>query len=136
MQTASERQLNVGLLLMRLGIAATLLTNALPKLIGGSRYWIQAGKDLRFLQADFPFQVVGFILLLLQLLGSLGMITGGLFRVSAVLLTTVYSLYFINFFTIGYKTLPLYAAALACICIGLMITGPGRFAVAVKIEKK
>lgn len=136
MQTASERQLNMGLLLMRLGIAATLLTNALPKLIGGSRYWIQAGKDLRFLQADFPFQVVGFILLLLQLLGSLGMITGGLFRVSAVLLTTVYSLYFINFFTIGYKTLPLYAAALACICIGLMITGPGRFAVAVKIEKK
>ncbi|MGD9366738.1 MAG: hypothetical protein PVH87_13645 [Desulfobacteraceae bacterium] len=136
MQTASERQLNVGLLLMRLGIAATLLTNALPKLIGGSRYWIQAGRDLQFLQADFPFQVVGFILLLLQLLGSLGMITGGLFRVSAVLLTTVYSLYFINFFTIGYKTLPLYAAALACICIGLMITGPGRFAVAVKIEKK
>lgn len=136
MQTASERQLNVGLLLMRLGIAATLLMNALPKLIGGSRYWIQAGKDLQFLQADFPFHVVGFILLLLQLLGSLGMITGGLFRVSAVLLTTVYSLYFINFFTIGYKTLPLYAAALACICIGLMITGPGRFAVAVKIEKK
>lgn len=136
MQTASERQLNVGLLLMRLGIAATLLTNALPKLMGGSRYWIQAGRDLRFLQADFPFHVVGFILLMLQLLGSLGMITGGLFRVSAVLLTTVYALYFINFFTIGYKTLPLYAAALACICIGLMITGPGRFAVAVKIEKK
>lgn len=136
MQTASERQLNMGLLLMRLGIAATLLMNALPKFIGGSRYWIQAGKDLQFLQAGFPFKVVGFILLLLQILGSLGMITGGLFRVSAVLLTTVYSLYFINFFTIGYKTLPLYAAALACVCIGLMITGPGRFAVAVKIEKK
>ena len=136
MQSASERQLNVGLLLMRLGIAVTLLVNALPKLLGGTNHWVQAGRDLRFLQADFPFQIAGAILLLFQVLGSLGMITGGLFRLSAVLLTTVYSLYFFNFFTIGYKTLPLYAAALACVCIGLIFTGPGRFAVAVKIEKK
>jgi len=136
MQAASERQLNAGLLLMRLGIAATLLVHALPKLFGGSRHWAQVGKDLQFLQADFPFHVVGLILLLFQVLGSLGMITGGLFRISSLLLTTAYTLYFINFFTIGYKTLPLYAAALACICIGLMITGPGRFVVAVKIEQK
>jgi uncharacterized membrane protein YphA (DoxX/SURF4 family) len=136
MQMTSERQSNLGLLLMRLGIAVTMLVYALPKLMGGSRHWVQVGKDLRFLQADFPFQVVGLILLLFEVLGSLGMITGGLFRISAVLLTTVYALYFVNFFAIGYKTLPLYAAALACVCIGLMIIGPGRFAVAVKIEKK
>ncbi len=42
-------------------------------------------------------------------------------------------MYFIN---IGYKTLPLYAAALACICLGRLFTGPGRFAVALKNEKK
>ena len=136
MQTAGERQMNMGLLLMRLGIAVTLLVYALPKLLGGARQWAQVGKDLQFLQADFPFQWAGLVLLLFQVLGSIGMLTGGLFRISAVLLTTVYTLYFINFFTIGYKTLPLYAAALACVCIGLMITGPGRFAVAVKIEKK
>jgi uncharacterized membrane protein YphA (DoxX/SURF4 family) len=136
MQPASERQSNLGLLLMRLGIAVTSLVLALPKLMGGARQWEQVGRDLRFLQADFPFQIAGVILLLFQVLGSLGMITGGLFRISAVLLTAVYTLYFINFFTIGYKTLPLYAAALAFVCIGLMITGPGRFAVAVKIEKK
>ena len=136
MQTANERQLNVGLLLMRLSIAATLLFYAVPRLLGGSRMWIQAGKDLPFLQADFPSQVVGLTLLLIQALASLGMITGGLFRISTVSLAAVYGLYFIDFVSVGYRTLPLYAAALACICIGLMITGPGRFAVAVKIEKK
>ena len=136
MQAAGERQLNVGLLLMRLGIAVTLLVNAVPKLVGGTQMWARVGKDLQFLQADFPFPAAGLTLLLLQVLGSIGMLTGGLFRISAVLLTTAYALYFVNFFTIGYKTLPLYAAALACACIGLMITGPGRFAVAVKIEKK
>lgn len=136
MHIANERQLNLGLLLMRLGIAATLLFYALPKLLGGGRMWVQAGKDLRFLPGDFPFQVVGLILLLVQSLASLGMITGALFRISTVALASVYGLYFINFISVGYKTLPLYAAALACVCIGLMITGPGRFSVAVKIEKK
>lgn len=136
MQLAGERQSNLGLLLIRLGIAVTLLVYALPKLLGGAPTWIQVGRDLRFIPADFPAQIVGLVLLIIQVLGSLGLITGGLFRISTALLSVVYSLHFLDFISIGYKTLPLYAAALACTCIGLMITGPGRFAVAVKIEKK
>ncbi len=136
MLTATERRLNSGLLIMRLGIAATLLTYSIPRLLGGTRLWIEVGKDIRFLQADFSTQVVGLILLLIESLASLGLITGGLFRISSILLTSVYTLSFVNFINIGYKTLPLYAAALACICLGLLFTGPGRFAVAVKIEKK
>jgi putative oxidoreductase len=136
MQLAGERQSNLGLLLMRLGIAVTLLVYALPKLLGGPPMWIQVGQDLRYLQADFPSQIVGLVLLVIQVLGSVGLITGGLFRISTALLSVIYSLHFLNFISIGYRTLPLYAAALACVCIGLMITGPGRFAVAVKIEKK
>jgi hypothetical protein len=30
----------------------------------------------------------------------------------------------------------LYAGALACVCLGLLFTGAGRFAVSVRIEKK
>ncbi len=136
MHAVNERQLNSGLLIMRLGIAATLLYYALPRLLGGTRLWIKVGKDLRFLDADISAQIVGFILLLIEVLASVGLITGGLFRISTALLATVYSLYFFNFINIGYRTLPLYAAALACVCIGMMFVGPGRFAVAVKIEKK
>ncbi len=136
MQLAGERQSNLGLLLIRLGLATTLLVYALPKLLGGSAMWIQVGNDLRWLRADFPAQIVGLSVLIIQVAGSLGLITGGLFRISTVLLALVYGLHFLDFISIGYKTLPLYAAALACVCIGLMITGPGRFAVAVKIEKK
>ena len=136
MQLAGERQSNLGLLLIRLGIAVTLLVHAVPKLLGGTAMWIQAGRDLRFLQADFPSQMVGLTLLVIQVLGSVGLITGGLFRISTALLAAVYGLHFLDFISVGYKTLPLYAAALACACIGLMIAGPGRFAVAVKIEKK
>ena len=98
--------------------------------------WIEVAKDLRFIHSDFPSQVVGLVLLAIQVLGSLGLITGGLFRISTALIALVYGIHCLDFISMGYKTLPLYAVALTCICIGLMITGPGRFAVAVKIEKK
>jgi hypothetical protein len=136
MHAVNERHLNSGLLIMRLGIAATLLVYALPRLLGGSKLWFAVGKDLRFLHADFPAQLVGLMLLLIQVLASVGLITGGLFRISTASLAIVYALYVYNYIHIGYQTLPLYAAALAGVCIGLMLVGPGRFAVALKIEKK
>lgn len=136
MQTVNERRLNLGLLIMRLGMAASLLVYALPKLFGGAQAWVHVGKGLRFLQADLSAQVVGCVLLIIEALASVGLITGGLFRISAVMLASVYGLYFINFINRGYQTLPLYAVALACVCVGFLFTGPGRFAVAVKIEQK
>jgi putative oxidoreductase len=136
MHAVNERHLNSGLLIMRLGMAATLLVYALPRLLGGSKLWFAVGKELRFLHADFPDQVAGLVLLSVEVLASVGLITGGLFRISTALLAMVYSLHFFNFLHIGYRTLPLYAAALAVVSIGLMLVGPGRFSVAVKIEKK
>jgi hypothetical protein len=136
MHAVNERHLNSGLLIMRLGMAATLLVYALPRLAGGSKLWYAVGKELRFLNGDVPSQVAGLILLSIQVLASVGLITGGLFRISTALLATVYSLHCYNYIHIGYQTLPLYTAALAAVCIGLMLVGPGRFAVALKIEKK
>lgn len=136
MQTASERQMNTGLLLMRLGIAASQLFYALPRMIDGTRAWSLVGREMRFLSADISAQLVGGIILGIEILASLGLVTGYLFRISATLLAAVYGLYFFNFINEGYKTLPLYAGALACVCIGLLFSGPGRFAVAVKIESK
>lgn len=136
MQTANERNINSGLLLMRLGIATTLLVYAIPRLLDGNRAWARVGKDLEFLSADFPTQLVGVILLAIEVLASIGLVTGYFFRLCMVLLIAHYGLYFFNFVSVGYKTLPLYAGALACVCLGLLFTGPGRFAVAVKIERK
>lgn len=136
METPIQRQINTGLLIMRLGIAATLMVYAVPRLLDGAGAWTAVGKDMRFLHADFSAQVVGLILLVVEIVAGLGMLTGYLFRISSGLLAAVYSLYFFNYINVGYKTLPLYAGALACICLGLLFTGAGQFAVSVKIEKK
>jgi putative oxidoreductase len=132
----SERGLNSGILVMRLGIAAVLLIHAVPRLIGGTRAWTMAGKEIRFLQGDVPSHIVGLILLAVEALAGLGMLSGYLFRTSAALTAGIYIMHFLNYYGIGYRTLMWYAAALACVCLGLLLSGPGRFAVSVKIESK
>ena len=135
MQTANERNINSGLLIMRLGIAASLLMYAVPRLMDGRSAWTAVGKDMRFLQGDFPSQVVGLVVLIIDVLAALGLVSGYLFRLCAVFMVANYGIYFFNFISVGYKTLPLYALALACACLGLLFSGPGRFALAVKIER-
>lgn len=136
MQIANERNNNAGILIMRLGIAASLLTYAIPRLLDGNAAWARMGRDLSFLSTAFPARLVGLILLIVEVLASIGLVTGYFFRLCTVLLIAHYGLYFFNFISVGYKTLPLYAGALACVCLGLLFNGPGRFAVAVKIERK
>lgn len=136
MGTATERQLNTGLLIVRIGIAASQLIYALPRMFDGTPAWIRVGSEIRFLHTGFSTQVLGIVLLAIEILAGLGLLTGYLFRVSATLLTAVYGLYFFNFINVGYKTLPLYAGALAVVCVGMLVAGPGRFAVSVKIESK
>lgn len=136
MPTTSEHRLSTGLLIIRLGLATSLLTFALPRLFQGRVAWAPVGKEIPFFSAAFPDLGVGLAVLVIQVLASAGLLTGYLFRLSTALLASVYALYFLNFMNSGYKTLPLYAGALACVCIGLLLSGPGRFAVAVKIESK
>jgi uncharacterized membrane protein YphA (DoxX/SURF4 family) len=136
METTTDRQINTGLLIIRCGLAATLLFYALPRLLDGSAAWSAVGKDMRFLHADVSCAIVGMIVLLIKVLAGAGLVTGFLFRLSSIGLACIYGLYFFNFINAGYKTLPLYAAALACVSLGLFMIGPGRYAVAVKIEKK
>ena len=68
MGTTAERQLDTGLLIMRMGIAATLMSYAVPHLTDGTGAWTAVGKDMRFMHADFSAQVVGLIILLVEAL--------------------------------------------------------------------
>ena len=51
-------------------------------------------------------------------------------------MTIFYGLQCYSYFSIGYKNLTLLALGLTTVFIGLMNTGPGRYAVSVKLEKK
>jgi len=134
--SSQDRQSNFGLLIMRLGLAAVLLFHALPKLFAGSHSWQSVGTTLAFINVGLPESILGFGMLLLEALGAISLMFGYFFRIACIILLIIFSLYFFNYFRIGYQTLMLWSAGLAAVFFGLIYVGPGRYSIAVKLEKK
>ncbi len=133
---SQEQKNNVGLLIMRLGLAAVLLIHSLPKLIGGAHVWQSVGTTLNFINMGVPQTLLGFIFLLLAALGAVSLLFGYFFRIACIVLFMLFGLYFFNYFSIGYKTLMLWSIGIATVFLGLFFVGPGRYALTLKLEKK
>jgi putative oxidoreductase len=133
---SQDRQTNSGLLVMRLGLAAVLLIHSLPKLFAGSSSWQSVGTTLGFINVGVPVAILGFVMLLLEALGAISLVFGYFFRIACIILFIIFGLYFFNYFRIGYQTLMLWSAGLAAVFFGLVYVGPGRYTIAVKLEKK
>ena len=136
MFTSQERQSNFGLLFMRLGLAAVLLIHSLPRLFAGSPSWQSVGITLGFINIGVPQTILGFVMLLLEALGAVSLMFGYFFRIACIILFILFALYSFNYFRIGYQTLMLCTAGLASVFFGLIYVGPGRYSIAVKLEKK
>jgi uncharacterized membrane protein YphA (DoxX/SURF4 family) len=131
-----DKRTSLGLLLQRVGLSAMLLIHSVPKLIDGSAQWSAAAKVLSFLKLGLPEQFTGLVILILEAAAALSLLSGYFFRTFCVLMTILYGLHCYSYFAIGYKTLTLFALGLTTVFIGLMNTGPGRYAISVKLEKK
>ncbi|MDX2441490.1 MAG: DoxX family protein [Desulfobacterales bacterium] len=133
---SQERKINFGLLVMRVGLAVILLIHSMPGLVGGAAYWKRVGTGLSFINVGFPPEVIGFVIMLLESLGALSLLFGYLFKTFSIVLAAIYCLYFFNYYNNGYRKLMVYSLSLASVFIGFMNTGPGRYSIAVKLEKR
>jgi len=136
MFNSQDRKIHFGLLIMRLGLTAVLFLHALPKLFAGAHSWKSVGTSLGFINIGLPPLIFGFAILLLEALGAVSFVFGYFFRAACTLLFIIFGLYFFNYFQIGYNTLMLWSLGLAAVFFGLIYVGPGRYAIAVKLEKK
>ena len=134
--SSQERKTNFGLLFMRLGLASMLLMDALPKLFAGAGAWKHLGTTLGFINIGFGPMILGLVVLLIEVAGSVSLIFGYFFRIGCTVLFILFGFYFFNYFSIGYKALMLWSLGLSAVFFGLIFLGPGRFAIAVKLEKK
>ena len=130
-----DRKSDIGLLLMRLGLSAMLLLHAAPQLVKGANAWKSVGMSLNFVNPAIPSHYFGGLVLLVEALGSICMIFGYLSRTASLLLCALFGAYCFNYYSIGYSTLMLWSLGLSLVFFGLLYTGPGRYAVAVKLEK-
>ena len=133
---SKDRKTNFGLLVMRLGLAAVLLIHSLPKLFASTQKWQAVGTTLSFINVGVPATILGFVLLLLEALGAVSLVFGYLFRIACTILFILFGLYFFNYFSIGYQTLMLWSIGIAFVFLGMTYIGPGKYAIAVKLEKK
>ncbi len=133
---SKERGMNIGLLIMRLGLAAALLIHCLPKLLAGSHAWQILGTMLGFINVGVSASILGIIILLVEALGAVSLLSGFFFRIASIVLCILLGLYSFNYFTIGYQTLMLWSSGIAAVFLGLFFIGPGRYAFAVILEKK
>ena len=136
MFNTQDRRANFGLLFMRLGLTAVLLIHSLPKLFDGSPAWESVGTTLNFINIGLPPVAFGFSILLLETLGAISFVFGYFFRTACIILFFLFCFYFFNYFRIGYQTLMLWSLGLAAVFFGLIHVGPGRYAIAVKLEEK
>ncbi len=136
MFNSQDRKIHFGLLIMRLGLTAVLLLHALPKLFAGTHSWKSVAASLSFTNIGLPPMIFGFAILLLEALGAVSFVFGYFFRATCTILFILFGLYFFNYFKIGYNTLMLWSLGLAAVFFGLIYVGPGRYSIAVKLEKK
>ena len=133
---SQERKISFGLLVVRIGLSVMLLIHSVPYLLRGQAQWKSVGTTLNYLQAGIPLHVLGLIVLLIETLGALSLLSGYFFRAFCALLAVLFGFYFTNYIGIGYRTLMLFSLGLGMVFIGLINTGPGKYAVSVKLEKK
>jgi len=132
---SQERKRDFGLLAMRLGLAAMLLLHALPKLFAGQHLWQRVGTMVAFADIGLPSGLIGLVFLVLETLGGVSLVFGYLFRVSCTLLFAIFGAYCFNYYRIGTQTLMQWSLGLTAVYLGLICTGPGRYAIAVKLKK-
>ena len=133
---SQDRKIHFGLLIVRLGLTAVLFLHALPKLFAGAHSWKNIGTTLSFINPGLPPMMFGFAILLLETLGAVSFVFGYFFRAACALLFVLFGAYFFNYFKVGFNTLMLWSLGLAVVFLGLIYIGPGRYSIAVKLEKK
>jgi uncharacterized membrane protein YphA (DoxX/SURF4 family) len=132
---APERKKDIGLLFMRLGLTALLLLNALPKLSGGPFFWRSAGAMLSFADIGLATRLIGLTVLILEILGAVCLFCGYLFRSACAVLGMIFGLYCFYYYRMDYSTMMHWSLGLTGVCLGLIFTGPGRYALAVKFTR-
>lgn len=134
--SAQDRKKDIGLLIMRLGLAAVLLWHSVPKLIGGTPAWKSVGTTMDFINLGLPVSFMGLLSLALETLCSIGLIFGYLFRFSSSVLFVLLLLYSFNYFNVAYKTLMMWSVALTSVFLGLIFTGPGRYSISARLDRR
>ena len=113
-----SRRADYGLLFMRLGLAAVLLVDAVPTILGGVESWREQGAFITNFGFISYIEQVCFFICFSLFIGAIALLLGFWLSLFGPLLALVLSVYAIQDGSVT-------VIALVAVVIGLNLTGPG-----------
>ena len=125
---SNSPRVDLGLLILRIGLGVVFLFHGYPKLIGGPGYWEQIGSASSAIGIDYAHVFLGFMASFAEFFGGLFLIFGILFTPSLLLLIVTMIVAMASHIAQG-DSFNIYSHAItnALVFIGLMISGPGNY---------
>lgn len=119
---------NIGLLVLRIGIGVIFIFHGLPKLMGGVETWTQIGSTMSMVGISFAPAFWGFMAAFAEAIGGIFIILGLLHRPVALMLVFTMIVAVLMHVTAG-DPFGIYSNALKglVVFIALFITGPGKY---------
>ncbi|MFW5750408.1 MAG: DoxX family protein [Planctomycetota bacterium] len=119
---------NIGLLILRVGIGAAFMFYGIPKLIGGPGEWAGLGQAMGSLGISFAPAFWGFMAAISMALGGLLLIIGLMVRPAAAFMCATMLVATLMHLRVGDPaTNTLHAAEMALVFLALVFTGAGRY---------
>lgn len=120
--------IDLGLLILRIGIGIIFIFHGLPKLLGGVETWTQIGSTMSIVGINFAPVFWGFMAAITEVVGGVFIILGLLHRPVALMLAFTMIIALIMHVTAG-DSFGIYSNALKglIVFIALLITGPGKY---------
>jgi putative oxidoreductase len=131
-----NQKIDLGILIIRIGIGISFMIHGYPKLIGGIETWKELGGVMQMIGINFVPQFWGFMAAFSEFFGGLFLLLGLFFMPACVLLsiTMIMAIVMHAVNGDGYND---YSHALVALIlfVGLAVAGPGKFSVWVKKKK-
>ena len=122
--------IDLGLLILRIGIGIIFIFHGLPKLLGGVETWTQIGSTMSLIGINFAPTFWGFMAATAEAVGGLFIIIGLLHRPVALMLVFTMIVAVFMHVSAG-DPFGVYSNALKglIVFVALLITGPGKYSV-------
>lgn len=124
------KNIDLGLLLLRIGFGIIYIFHGLPKITGGPESWEAAGSAMEYLGIYAFHDIFGFLISTIELFGGI-LLLFGIFTVPAVILllcTMIVTLISKIAAGAGYAEIA-YPFMAITVFIALLVTGPGKYSI-------
>ena len=133
----SGKYLDLGLLVLRIGLGITFIIHGYPKLFGGPDKWEQVGQPMSFLGFESAPLLFGFLAAITEVFGGIFLIFG-LYMVPTLVLLTI-TMLVATFQSIGADA-PYSAYShplkMAIVFISLLFIGAGKYSLDYKMNRR